>query len=52
MRLMRVTLLDCKPFAYAPVVSDELLVGFKSGKVVDATALLPAQVGQMVDNDG
>lgn len=42
-RLFRVTLLDCKPFGFPPVVEHELFVGRRSGAVLDTATLTPAQ---------
>ena len=44
-RLIRLTLIDRKPYGFAPVLEDELWVGPKSGKFVDVPAFSPpAQV--------
>lgn len=42
-RLLRVTLVDTKPWGYAPVVEEELYVGPRSGRVLDAVTLTPEQ---------
>ena len=42
-RLIRVTLVDCKPFAFAPVIERELFAGPHSGAWLDGTSLTPAQ---------
>lgn len=41
-RLIRLTLVDRKPYGFAPVLEDELWVGPKSGKFVDVPALDPS----------
>ena len=48
-RIMRVTLLDCKAFWYAPVIDRELLVGSALGRFVDSTGLTGAQVAELVE---
>ena len=41
-RLIRVTLIDRKPYGFAPVLEDELWVGPSSGKFVDVPSLDPS----------
>jgi len=41
-RLIRVTLIDRKPYGFAPVLEDELWVGPRSGKFVDVPSLDPS----------
>ena len=43
-RLIRVTLVDCKPYQYAPVIDAELFVGPKSGRWVDTTTMSAEQM--------
>lgn len=47
-RIVRVTLLDTKPFRLAPTIDREVFVG-TLGNMVDATQLTPAQVGELQD---
>jgi len=47
-RIMRLTLLDCKPFAYAPVIEQELFVATQSKRYLDSVTLTPEQVGSLV----
>lgn len=47
-RLFRVTLLDAKPYSFAPVIDRELLVDAASGRVLDSTNFTAAQVTEMV----
>jgi hypothetical protein len=42
-RLLRVTLIDCKPWGYAPVLEQELMVGRTTPVMADRTALTDAQ---------
>lgn len=42
-RLIEVTLVDCKPFRFAPVLEDEMFVGTASRGVLDMTTLTPDQ---------
>ena len=42
-RLIRVHLIDCKPYGFAPVVEDELIVGTRSRAVVDSTTISERQ---------
>jgi hypothetical protein len=42
-RLIRVALVDCKPFGFAPVLEQEMFVGNHSGAWSDQTALTPQQ---------
>jgi hypothetical protein len=42
-RLIEVTLLDCKPFSFPPVVEDELFVGPHSGAWIDRETLTDEQ---------
>lgn len=49
-RLVRVTLVDCKPHGYAPVVEDELLEGVATGVVADQTTLSRPQQAAMRDD--
>ena len=46
-RLIRVRLLDCKPYGYAPVVEAELFVGPRSGKWESTTNLTDRQLEGM-----
>lgn len=48
-RLIRVTLIDAKPFCYAPVLEDELWVGPKSGRYLDKQQLTPPQEAALVE---
>ena len=38
-RLIRVTLVDCKPYSFAPIIDAELFVGPKSGRWMDTTTM-------------
>lgn len=42
-RLVRVTMVDCKPYGFAPVVEKELLQGTRSARVVDRTTVTADQ---------
>ena len=42
-RLLRVTLLDCKPYGFPPVVDRELLVGTATGAMADRVTLTQPQ---------
>lgn len=42
-KLVRVTLVDCKPMGYPPVIEQELLIGTQSQRYVDRTTLSAAQ---------
>ena len=46
-RLINVQLVDCKPYRHAPVVEDELIIGVKSQRYMDATTLSQKQLGGM-----
>jgi hypothetical protein len=46
-RLMRVTLVDCKPLSWPPVLDAELFVGPKSGRWMDTTTLTTQQLDGM-----
>lgn len=48
-RLFRVTLVDCKPFGFPPVVETELFVGKLGGGVVDRATVSPVQVASIVE---
>ena len=52
-RLIRLTMVDCKPYGFAPVLEDELWLGPKSGKFVDVPSLDPTAqlVFQEAHND-
>lgn len=46
-RLIRLTLVDVKPFGFPPVLDAELFVGPKSGRVADTTTLTTQQLEGM-----
>ena len=46
-RLIRLTLVDTKPFGFPPVLDAELFVGPKSGRVADTTTLTTQQLDGM-----
>ena len=46
-RLLRVTLVDCKPWGFAPVLEQELMVGRTTPVMADRTTLTPAQQQSM-----
>jgi hypothetical protein len=48
-RIATLTLLDAKPFGYAPVVEEELFVGKNSGALLDATTLAPQQIERIME---
>jgi hypothetical protein len=48
-RLIRVTLVDCKPYGFAPIVEQELFVGSRSGKWADTTTLTTEQLNAMAN---
>lgn len=51
-RLIRLTLVDCKPLCWPPVLDAELFVGPKSGRVADTTTLSAAQLAGMAEVAG
>lgn len=48
-RLFRVTLLDAKPFGFAPVVDRELFMGRRTGRWLDTTTLTEPQVREVLE---
>jgi hypothetical protein len=48
-RIATLTLLDAKPFGFAPVVEEEVFVGKNSGALMDATTLSPQQVEKVLE---
>lgn len=48
-RIVQVELLGAKTFAYAPTIEEELFVGKRSGRFVDATQHPPEQVQEMAN---
>src|SRR5204863_2624585 len=46
-RLIRVTLVDCKPLSWPPVLDAELFVGPNSGRFADTTTLTQQQLDGM-----
>ncbi len=46
-RLIRVTLVDCKPNGWPPVLEDEIIVARASGRVIDSTTLSDEQLAGM-----
>jgi len=49
-RLLEITLVDHKPYGFAPVVEEELWVGPKSGRWVDKTTVNPQQLEALPAN--
>jgi hypothetical protein len=50
-RLIRVSLVDVKPYCFAPVIDAELFVGERSGAAVDTTAMTREQLAGMASDD-
>jgi hypothetical protein len=50
-RLIRVTLVDTKPYGFSPVVEQELFVGARSGRWADTTTLTTEQLNAMANPD-
>lgn len=48
-RIVTLTLLDAKPFGFAPIVEEELFVGKNSGALLDATTLSEHQVERVLE---
>jgi hypothetical protein len=48
-RVFQVDLLDCKPFAIAPVLSEEIMVGGNSGAVIDPTGYTAEQIDSLLE---
>ena len=46
-RIVRLSLLDCKPFRLPPVIDREMFVGSKTGKVIDHTTLTGDQLNDI-----
>lgn len=50
-RILRLCLLDIKPFGYPPTIEDELLRGTGSRAAIDTTTLTPAQLKDFFDDN-
>ena len=48
-RLIRVTLVDCKPFGFAPLLEQEMYVGNHSGAWSDQTTFTSQQAESIVN---
>lgn len=51
-RILRVCLLDIKPFGYHPTLEDELLRGTASRRAIDTTTMTPSQLKDFFDDNG
>lgn len=49
-RLLRISLLDCKPFGFPPVVEDEMLYDRTSRRYIDTSELKPEQLSAFFDD--